>query len=78
MEEFGCLHCELSTTNFRDIINHNLVIHEQKNLKIKISTFYSQRKETVSYQKDFKIIPKYLKLSKRTLLPNDDTKTVRV
>ena len=78
MEGFSCPHWELSTTNFRDKINHNLEIHEEKNLKIKISKFDSQRKETISYKKNFQIIPKYLKLSNRTLPPNDDTKTVRV
>ena len=78
MEEFSCLHCELSSTNFGDIIHHNLEIHEEKNLKIKISKFDPQRKETISYKKDFKITPKDLKLSNRTLLPNDETKTVKV
>ena len=51
---------------------------KKKNLKIKISKYDSKRQETVSYSKDFKLIPIDLKRSNKTLLPNDTNKTVRV
>ena len=74
MKKYNCIYCVFKTSNFGDIILHNLDNHEKKSVKIRISKLDIKTKEITSYSKDFKIIKKDLKYPNRTLIPNSQTK----
>ena len=69
---FKCYYCDSHSVIFGDIINHSVDIHENEILKIRIKS------TTETYTRNFTINPKEEHEKGKVIIPNDETRTIKI